>query len=290
MTVTEIRSGCASSGTGRFDEAFAVGVDTGGGVYVAGTTDGALPGQQSAGFADAFLRRYDLAGNEIWTRQFGTNDDDSSLALTVDSLGNVYIAGEAGGALPGQTGMGGIDVWLRKYDSRGEELWTRQFGTSGSDSGLGLGLDAIGGVYLVGSTSGELISQSYAGDTDAFLRKYNGDGDHLRTVQFGTESLEEGSDVVVDVAGNVYVTGFVGGAFSGQNFLGGRNDAYVVKFDASLTQVWTRQFGTPDRDLATAVAVGLRGSLYVVGGTEGALAGQASSGKADAFLMKLVGP
>ena len=85
MTVTEIRSGCASSGTGRFDEAFAVGVDTGGGVYVAGTTDGALPGQQSAGFADAFLRRYDLAGNEIWTRQFGTNDDDSSLALTVDS-------------------------------------------------------------------------------------------------------------------------------------------------------------------------------------------------------------
>ena len=129
-----------------------------------------------------------------------------------------------------------------------------------------------------------------AGDTDAFLRKYNGDGDHLRTVQFGTESLEEGSDVVVDVAGNVYVTGFVGGAFSGQDFLGGRNDAYVVKFDASLTQVWTRQFGTPDRDLATAVAVGLRGSLYVVGGTEGALAGQASSGKADAFLMKLVGP
>ena len=142
----------------------------------------------------------------------------------------------------------------------------------------------------MGSTSGELISQSYAGDTDAFLRKYNGDGDHLRTVQFGTESLEEGSDVVVDVAGNVYVTGFVGGAFSGQDFLGGRNDAYVVKFDASLTQVWTRQFGTPDRDLATAVAVGLRGSLYVVGGTEGALAGQASSGKADAFLMKLVGP
>ena len=199
----------------------------------------------------------------------------------------MYVAGEVGDALPGQTGMGSIDVWVRKYDSQGTELWTHQFGTTGSDSGLGLGIDNVGDLYLAGSTSGELLSQAYAGDTDAFLSKYDGNGASIRTVQFGTESLEEGSDVALDVAGNVYVAGFVGDAFPGQSFLGGRNDAYVLKFDTSLTKLWTRQFGTSERDLATALVVSGAGDLYVVGGTEGKLEGQVNSGKADAFVVKL---
>ena len=140
----------------------------------------------AAGFADAFLLKYDPSGNGIWTRQFGTTGDDSSLALAIDSGGNVYVAGEVGDALPGQTGMGSIDVWVRKYDSQGTELWTHQFGTTGSDSGLGLGIDNVGDLYLAGSTSGELLSQAYAGDTDAFLSKYDGNGASIRTVQFGT--------------------------------------------------------------------------------------------------------
>ena len=48
-------------GSAGHDRATAVAVDASG-VYVAGATEGALPGQTSAGSIDAFLRKYDRAG------------------------------------------------------------------------------------------------------------------------------------------------------------------------------------------------------------------------------------
>ena len=53
------------------DEAVGITVDSSG-VYVAGGTDGALPGQTSLGGTDAFVRKYDHQGNELWTQQFGS--------------------------------------------------------------------------------------------------------------------------------------------------------------------------------------------------------------------------
>src|SRR5262245_53237488 len=49
-------------------------------VYLAGSTDGALPDQTSAGEWDGFVRRYDRSGMEVWTRQFGTNASDAACA------------------------------------------------------------------------------------------------------------------------------------------------------------------------------------------------------------------
>jgi uncharacterized protein (TIGR03437 family) len=62
------------------------------GVYVAGWTERALPGQCKAGNNDIFVRRYDLAGNEQWTRQFGTAYFDFAGSVALDSTG-VYISG-----------------------------------------------------------------------------------------------------------------------------------------------------------------------------------------------------
>ena len=59
-------------GTSGYDFARAVAVDPEGNVYVAGRTEGALPGQVSSGDFDAFVRKYDRDGDEVWTRQFGT--------------------------------------------------------------------------------------------------------------------------------------------------------------------------------------------------------------------------
>ena len=50
--------------------------------------------------------------------------------VSVDDGGNVYLAGWTYGALPGQTHAGVRDVFVRKYDGSGTELWTRQFGTA----------------------------------------------------------------------------------------------------------------------------------------------------------------
>jgi uncharacterized protein (TIGR03437 family) len=52
------------------------------------------------------VRKYDASGNEIWTRQFGTNSADQAYAVTVNSTG-VYVAGNAPGYFPGQTQTSG---------------------------------------------------------------------------------------------------------------------------------------------------------------------------------------
>jgi hypothetical protein len=73
-------------------QGYALTVDEGG-VLLASATSATLPGQTSAGGFDAYLRGYDADGNEIWTYQFGTSDDDYPHAIAVDAKA-IYVAGE----------------------------------------------------------------------------------------------------------------------------------------------------------------------------------------------------
>jgi hypothetical protein len=44
---------------------------------------------------DVFVVRYDLDGNHVWTRQFGTDRTDSGQGIAVDDSG-VYVSGKTG--------------------------------------------------------------------------------------------------------------------------------------------------------------------------------------------------
>src|SRR5438270_6913106 len=74
-----------------------------------------------------------------WIRQFGSSSGDIAQSVAVDASG-VYVAGRTMGALPGQTKAGFYDAYIRKYDPSGTELWTRQFGSSGSTNVFGVAL------------------------------------------------------------------------------------------------------------------------------------------------------
>jgi uncharacterized protein (TIGR03437 family) len=251
-------------------------------VYVTGFTDGAFAGQNSAGNSDAFLRKYDAAGNHVWTRQFGTVSVDQGFGVAVDASG-VYMAGSVNGALTGQTGLGGTDVFVRKYDPNGTEAWTRQFGTSTTD--LARGVAAAGeSVYVVGEVgNAALPGQSSAGGSDAFVRKYDSNGAAQWTRQFGSASNDAAHGVAVNGA-NVYVAGAVGGVLPGQsNF--GFADAFFKMFDLDGAEQWTRQFGTTGVDGAATAAADPTGA-YVAGFVGGALPGRTQVGGTDAFVRK----
>src|SRR5262249_33224576 len=152
-------------GTDDVDVAYGVAVDASG-VYVVGQTFGTLPGQASAGGFDAFVRKYDAAGDELWTSQFGSSGRDGAYGVAAGASGG-YVVGDTGGTLPGQASAGGFDAFVRKYDAAGNDLWTRQFGTDGSDGASGVAVDGSG-VYVAGATGGTFPSQTGAGDDDAF--------------------------------------------------------------------------------------------------------------------------
>ena len=198
------------------------------GVYVAGRTWATLPGQASSwGESDAFVRKYDTQGNEVWTRQFGTSLRDEVNALVVDSSG-IYVAGATQGSLPGQTSAGGWDAFVRKYDADGNEVWTRQVGTSGWDFARVVAANA-NGIYLGGQTEGILQGKRNAGHYDAFVRAYDAEGNGVWTRQFGSADQDEPSGLAVD-SHNVYLAGTTWGTLPGQTRPGGPHAAFVRKY------------------------------------------------------------
>ncbi len=267
-------------GTASDDYAYSVAADGSGDVYVAGYTGGALAGA-NAGYSDAFVRKYSTAGAVVWTRQFGTASDDQADSVAVDGSGNVYVAGNTGGALEGAS-AGGADAFVRKYSSAGAALWTRQFGSATRDYGLSVAVAGSGDVYVGGYTDGALAGAN-AGNYDAFVRKYSSAGVALWTRQFGTASNDYEWAVAVDGSGDVYVAGATLGVLDGASV--GNYDAFVRKYSSAGVALWTRQFGTALYDLGRSVAVDVTGNVYIAGYTTGALEGT-NSGGSDVFVRE----
>jgi uncharacterized protein (TIGR03437 family) len=266
-------------GSSRVDEA--AGVASGpGGVYIGGFTVGSFSGQTNAGGDDALVAKYSPAGAEQWVRQFGTAARDQVQGVAADATG-VYVAGYTLGALAGNN-LGSGDAFVRKYDANGNALWTRQFGTSSNDEATGIAADGTG-VYVVGNTEGALPGAPAGSSADAFVRKFDANGNELWTRQFGTPSLDEAHAVAVDTTG-VYITGRTNGTL-GESSQGGF-DLFLRKYDPSGTVVWTRQFGTSSTDDAYAVGVNASG-VYVGGDTVSTFPGATKAGGLyDAFAAK----
>lgn len=259
------------------DQVWGVASD-GSNIYVVGYTLGALSGQTSAGVSDAFIRKYDSAGNLLWSRQFGTANSDVAYAVTADSSG-AYVAGSVGGSLGGQTGAGLSDAFLVKYDTAGNVVWTRLVGTAGFDTGYAVAQDSTG-VYLAGSTDGTLPGSAASGSLDAFVRKYDINGNALWTRQFGTAQADEAKTLAVSPSG-VYVSGRTGGALVQAG--AGLDDAFVRKYDTGGNIIWTRQFGTSLGDFAEGSAADANG-VYVGGSTGGSLQGAFAGGIFDGYV------
>ncbi len=266
------------------DRANGVVTDASGNSYVVGSANAALPGQTPVGGSDAYVRKYDINGNEVWTRQFGTLDFDDGLSIALDDTNHLYVVGQTFGTLPGQTkfGLFSADAYIRKYDGNGNEVWTRQFGTGGSEVAFSVTVDS-GSVYVAGTVSGVFLPESNSGGFDAFVRKYDANGNALWTRQFGSSAMDQVSGVAADATG-VYLAGVTDGILPGQSSSGAQ-DAFVRRYDASGNEVWTRQFGSSSMDRANGIAVDASG-VYLAGVAGSALPGQTSSGGNDAYVRK----
>ena len=158
-------------GSSSMDAANSVSLDTSGNAIVAGYTSGVLPGQSSAGGNDAFVTKYSASGTLVWTRQFGSSENDSGDSVKVDASGNAFVAGQTSGALSGQPSAGGSDAFVTQYSADGTLLLTRQFGSNVVDDARSVHVDASGNVFLAGYAAGALLGQTSSGDYDAFLFK-----------------------------------------------------------------------------------------------------------------------
>ena len=275
-------------GTTAYDDVWSIAVDTAGNVYTAGSTDGDLYGFNAGIEFDIFVNKFDLLGNLIASVQFGTAYDDSQPYISVDSSGNVFIAGWTLGVFTGNTFLGGYDVFVAKFNSSLVLQGTvKQFGTTLEDGVQSLAVNGLGDVYVGGRTFGAFTGNTNLGAYDGFVAKFNSSLVLQGTVkQFGTTGVDCVCALAADGSGSVYVAGNTAGAFSGYTNLGSR-DAFVAKFNSSLDlQGTVKQFGTAGEDQVWAVVVDGSGSVYLAGPTDGAFTGYTNLGDFDGFVAK----
>ncbi len=255
-------------GTSSHDSADAGAPSSSGGVFLAGSTRGNL-GDTNAGGYDAWLARYDSAGNQIWIRQLGTSNDDSALAAAPDSLGGVYVCGTTASELGGSN-MGGLDAWLARYDSSGNQIWIKQLGSSKSDVLDTAIPDAAGGVIVGGSTEGSLGGPNKGGN-DAWFARYDNAGNQLWIRQHGTSTNDFANCAAPDGSGGVYIAGHALRTLNEDTY-----DAWLAHHDSAGNQLWIQRLGSTSWDYAFAATADGSGGVFVSGITSGDLGGSAA--------------
>jgi len=280
-----VRQWTAMMNTTATDSAYGVSVGSGGNVYVTGVTYGNLHGHTNIGGGDGFVAMYNSGGIHQWTEMINTTANDSPIGVSVDSGGNVYVAGGAYGDLHGHKILGLTDVFVSKYDSGGVRQWTAMMNTTAIDTACGVSGDSEGNVYVAGWTYGDLPGHTNIGGGDGFVAMYNSGGVQQWTEMMNTTAFDSAYGVTVDSRGNVYVAGATEGNLHGHTTLGGPRDAFVSMYDSGGVRQWTAMMNTTSSDTALGVSVDSEGNVYVAGHTDGNLHGHTNLGR-DGFIVK----
>ena len=296
-------------GTTGTDEGQGINVDGSGNVYVTGTSGGNWTGPSSEaplrafqGTTDPYIAKLTTNGDWVWHTFLGSAGNiDQGWAITLDSSGNVYVAGRGDSATwtglgtPVQPHSGGADGFAAKLNSSGAVQWYTFMGGTGTDESRGIIVDSGANSYISGAsdeTWGSPINpHSSAGDDDAFVTKLNSTGVRQWNTFMGAASTNDwGRAITMDGSGNIYVTGSSGATWGSpiRSFQGSL-DGFVSKLNNSGVRQWNTFLGGTATDYGYGLFEDPNGYLYAVGYSAATWGSPLNAyiGSSDIYLARL---
>jgi hypothetical protein len=129
----------------------------------------------TGGSIDFLLLKIDNNGNILWTKTYGSPNDDYGESIQVTSDGGYILAGCTG------TFANSYDAYLIKTDSIGNLIWSKTYGGANWDFGYSVKQTFDGGYIISGMT------QSFGmGGRDVYVIRTDANGNALWTKTFGT--------------------------------------------------------------------------------------------------------
>lgn len=215
-------------GSSKSDYVNGLAVDGDGNIYVTGYAYGAFDGQTTMGGCDAFLSRFDSAGNREWSRLWGSASNDVAVGVAIAG-GSIYVAGYTGGRFDNLSKAGGTDPFLVRFNTNGDREWSRMWGSVSNDTVSGVTVDGLGNVYVAGTVSAGFDDQVVSSDSDIFTTMFTADGAKTWTRIWGSSDLDRAQGITADREGNVFVCGYAMDAFD-EEAHAGKTDAFLTRF------------------------------------------------------------
>ena len=265
----------------------------------------------TAGQRDIFLVKYNSSGVIQWGASAGgSNSGEEGKAVACDANGNSYITGMfVDTAAFGNTtliGNGNSDIFIAKYNPQGVLVWAKSAGGPNADIGYAIDVDDNGNLYVggnidslatFGSTTIKVNADSM---TDAFVAKYDTDGNFKWVILVGGQDNDNCTKVIADAEGNCLAFGnFKTTASAGAKFgnlvltatSSGFDDIYFMKVSPSSEILWAKQAGGSDLDKITEATINAKGNILVTGYYKGYMKigsdSLVSVGNEDIFLTQI---
>lgn len=247
-----------------------------------------------------FILKFNNSGVRLWATCYGGTSYNTGASITCDNGGNIYVTGRSPGfpvvnntsnsAIYSQVPGGGMDAFILKFDSGGNLMWATNYGGSGDDWALTIKADNSGNIFVCGETrsidfpvknAGTFYQGNNAGGYDAFILKFDNNGNRLWASYFGGSGDESWSlfgiydNLEIDNCGNVYMSMISGSSnltlqnnISGSYFdnsFNGRFDVVLLMFNNSGTLLWSTFWGGANYDLWRGVALDNNDNFYITG-------------------------
>lgn len=312
----------------QFEEGRGLAVNAAGQCAVAGIFTGetdldpdtAVAAFQSFGENDVFLALYDADGRLTGAGQMGGAGFERVLAMTMDADGDLYIAGHFQGSAdfdPSDDNAlldsnGDSDLFFARYGAGGHLKWARSAGSFLYEEVRDIAVDRWGHVFVTGRYGAtfdmdpgpEVHLLEHTAINDAFLAKYDADGQLLWAANISGENNEMGDAVAVDSAGRVYASGhFINSidadpgpdAFTLSGV--GDFDVFVAQYDADGALLQAFSAGGAQMEESSCIAIDAQQNILLAGffkgsadfDPEAATLTLNSAGKEDGFLVKYAG-
>ncbi|MEM1320193.1 MAG: T9SS type A sorting domain-containing protein [Bacteroidota bacterium] len=251
-------------------------------IYLAGTyQEGFSLGTSLpwGGETDAYLSSLDADGNVRWTRAASGNQPDRSggLALAPDES-QLYWAGSYWeevrfGDDTLRSSSGGKAIFLACYETDGELRWLQGLNGSGLRSVGDLVTAPDGSLYLTGYFGGTLLlgdtTLTASGEADAFLARFDADGQLRWAANFGSSGFVEGTILEVLDDNSVYFCGHFRGRIGvGSDTIRTNtsdNDLFIARIAADGEPLWLRKAGGVHQDISRGSTIDDQGRLYLSG-------------------------
>ncbi len=220
---------------------------------------------------------------QVW--QWGENTNgigyNEGYAVSSDNAGNGYITGAFNspsvsfGSTTLTTLSGNVSMFLVKYNTKGNVVWAKNPGGTGSPVGQAVTTDDKANVYVTGSFGspsvvfGTTTLTTASSGANVFLVKYDSSGNVLWAKSAGGSGTDVGNSVSVDTKGNVYLTGLYSSLACSFGSVvlhnKGSDNIFLAKYDSTGKLMWVKSLGGSGADVGKSVSVDTSGNVYLSG-------------------------